>query len=230
MSLLSIVQNVANTVGVDEPSSVFGSTNNTSIQMLAIANRSGKMLARRHPWQRLQKEHTFSTVASTETYSLPSDYDRHIDNTAWDRTNYRLMRGSLSPQEWQQRKSGIVSTGINYRFRVRGNLFYLDPIPSSVDSMVFDYISDQWTTDSGGANPSNEWNADTDLTIFPEYLLELDLLWRFKKEKGLEYAEDFRDFETQFEIEKAADTPNYTIDMGYKPRIIPANVPEAGFG
>ncbi|MFQ5356634.1 MAG: hypothetical protein ACE5DY_09170, partial [Mariprofundaceae bacterium] len=100
MSMLSIIQNVADTIGIDRPSSVVGSTNKTSTQMLAMLNMSGKMLARRHAWQRLMSEHTFSTVNGTASYSLPSDYDRHIDDTAWDRSNYWAVRGSITPQEW----------------------------------------------------------------------------------------------------------------------------------
>lgn len=228
--MLSIIQNVADAVGIDRPSSVIGSTNKSSTQMFALLNMSGKMLSRRFAWQRLIAEHTFDTVSGTASYALPSDYDRHIDDTAWDRSNYWATRGSITPQEWQARKSGIVSTGVQRRFRVKGNLVYIDPTPTSADTLVYEYISTDWTTDSVGANPSDKYNADSDLTLFPEYLLELDLLWRFKKAKGLDYGEEFRDFETQFAIEKQADKPSYTLKMGGGSKVVQANIPETGFG
>lgn len=230
MSMLTIIQNVADVVGVDRPSSVVGSTNKTSTQMLALLNLAGRMLSRRHAWQRLMVEHTFSTSNGDADYALPSDYDRHIDDTAWDRTNFWQMRGSISPQEWQARKSGIIPTGVRRRFRVKGNQVFIDPTPTSTDSLVYEYISTDWTTDSGGSNPSAKYNADADLTIFPEFLLELDLIWRFKKAKRFDYGEEFRDFETQFEIEKQADKPSYKLNMGGRQRVFPANIPESGFG
>jgi len=230
MSMLTIIQNVADTVGIDRPSSVVGSTSTTAKQMLALLNMSGKMLARRHTWQRLMGEHTFNTVSGTASYALPSDYDRHIDDTAWDRSNYWSVRGSITPQEWQIRKSAIVASGIRSRFRIKGNLVYIDPTPTAADSMVYEYIINTWTTDSAGANPSDKYNADADLTIFPEYLLELDLIWRFKKAKGLDYGEEFRDFETQFAIEKQADKPSYTLKMGSDNVRVLANIPDTGFG
>jgi len=231
MSLLTIVQNTADAIGIDQPLDVISSTNKTSIQMLSLLNRSGQMLARRFNWNRLIKEQTVITVASTASYALPKDFVRIIDNTLWDRTNYWKMRGSISPQEWQFRKSAIAVQGIRKRIRVFGNLLYIDPTPTAIETLVYEYVSDQWTTDSGGTNPSNKYNADGDLSIFPEYLLELDLIWRFRKTKGLDYGEEFRDFQTQFELEKQNDKPSETLMMEpNRLQDFPVNVPETGFG
>jgi len=230
MSLLSIIQDATDIIGIDKPVSIIGNTGTTASQMLAMLTMSGRMLARRHAWQALMNEHVFSTAASTESYALPGDYDRHLDDTAWDRTNFWNIRGSLTPREWQIRKSGLVPTGVRRRFRVKGGLVFIDPIPTTIDSLVYEYISRNWITDSAGANPASAFVADTDLTIFSEPLMTLDLIWRFKKEKGFDYAEDFRDFETQFQIEKQADTPSSRLNMGGHRATVIANAPETGFG
>jgi len=97
--------------------------------------------------------------------------------------------------------------------------------------MVYEYISNSWTTDSVGNNGSNSYTLDTDITVFPEYLLELDLIWKFRRAKGLDYGEDFRDFQTQFELEKQADKPSETLNMQPSNRaILSVNIPETGFG
>jgi len=230
MSLLSIIQDAADIIGIDKPVSIIGNTGTTSSQMLAMLTMSGRMLARRHDWQALINEHVFNTAASTESYALPADYDRHIDDTAWDRTNLWNVRGSITPREWQIRKSGVVPTGVRRRFRVKGGFVFIDPIPTTIDSLVYEYISKNWITDSAGASAASAFVADTDITIFSETLMTLDLIWRFKKEKGFDYAEDFRDFETHFQIEKQIDTPSSRLNMAGNGAVVTANVQEAGFG
>ena len=49
------------------------------------------------------------------------------------------------------------------------------------------------------------FTIDTDLSRLSEELLTLDLVWRWKKAKGLDYAEDLADFERQKEMDIAAD-------------------------
>ena len=230
MTLLTIVQNVTDEVGVDRPTSVVGSTSRTQRQLLALLNSLGKELVRKHDWNFLQTEHTFSTVVDQENYSMPADYARHINDTAWDRSNFWFMRGSMTPQEWQARKSSVVAAGITKRFRVMGNEFLVEPTPTAVESLVYEYISENWTTDSGGSNPSDVFNADTDLTLFDENLLELGLKWKFLSAKGLPYAEEFRTYEQQLAILMAGDQPRYTLNMGHRRARPAANVPETGLG
>jgi len=66
-----------------------------------------------------------STASGTVTlqfsqvqYNLPSDWDREIPQTEWDRTNRWPLMGPQSAQDWQSFKSGIVYAGPRERFRV----------------------------------------------------------------------------------------------------------------
>ena len=74
------------------------------------------------------------------------------------------------------------------------------------------------------------FNADTDLTLFDENLLELGLKWKFLSAKGLPYAEEFRTYEQQLAIIMAGDQPRYTLNMGHRRARPAANVPETGLG
>lgn len=67
-------------------------------------------------------------------YVLPSDFQRAVDDTFWDRTNYWKMRGPLSPQQWQWYKSsnlGYATIYRRYRFRrISGaTRLSIDPTP-----------------------------------------------------------------------------------------------------
>ena len=144
-----------------------------------------------------------TTAASTASYALPSDYDRYINDAAWDSTNYWEMRGSLSPEAWQFRQNAIVAvTTFRKTFRVKydtsntANRIYIHPTPTAVESLVVEYVSSQWCESSGGTGQT-AWTADTDTGVLDETLLELDLSWRFKKALGVEYADDKQEFELE---------------------------------
>lgn len=211
MSLLSIAQAVAGDCGFTVPSTIIGNSDDTARMLLSLANKAGKSLARK-PWQALQKEYTFATVASTASYSLPSDYGWIQNDTAWDRSNYWQLRGSLSAQMWQAYKSGIQSTTPRTRFRIKGGLLFLDPTPSSIVSMVFEYVSNAWVFD-GTATYYSAFQADANTSLIDEYLLELDLTWRFLERKGLAYAEAKDEAERQIELAVGHDTPANSVNF-----------------
>lgn len=53
-------------------------------------------------------------------YPLPSDFERPIDNTFWDRSRFWSMRGPQSPQQWQLYKSSVIGrASIQRRYRFR---------------------------------------------------------------------------------------------------------------
>jgi hypothetical protein len=74
-------------------------------------------------------------------YVLPTDFQRPVDDTFWDRSKFWEMRGPLSPQQWQLYKSSRIGNAtIQQRFRFRnirdlatgnslGQMLSLDPTP-----------------------------------------------------------------------------------------------------
>lgn len=209
MTLLSICRNVCYETGFGEPATIIGNTDETALQLRTLINRAGRTLARK-PWEVLQKQHTFTTVASTESYAKPTDFGFFFSDTCWDRTNYWALRGSLSPQEWQRAKSGLGSV-IRSRFRVKGGLIYIDPVPSSSNDMVIEYVSNAWV--SSGGLFYTEFQSDSDTTLIDEHLLQLDLTWRFLNRKGLAYAEEKDEAEHQIAIAIGRDMPSTMLNQ-----------------
>lgn len=236
MSLLSVAQAVAEEVGLPTPGSIVGSNDRTAKQLLRFINRSGRLLAKKN-WTILQKEHTFSQVASTAAYSLPSDFDRLLDVTAWDRSTYWSLRGPISPAQWQVYKSGLIAnTTIRSRFRIkpdtRVNKFYLDPTPSGTNSMVFEYSSNQWVKDADNSTGKTAYALDTDISLIDEELIELDVIWRLLNRKGFAYEEEKREAEMAIDRAFADDGGAPVLNMG-GPVTVPdlrMNLPEGGFG
>lgn len=236
MSLLTVAQNVADEVGLPRPSAVIGSTDRSVRQILRFINRTGEALAKKN-WTVLQKENTFTTSNGTASYSLPSDYDRMLDFTAWDRTNYWNLRGPLSPREWQVYKSGLVAnTTLRSRFRIkpdtRVNKFFIDPTPTGSNSMVFEYVSNQWVKDSGNSNGKTAYAVDTDISLLDESLIELGAIWRMLDRKGFAYDEAKDEFERRVDQAFASDGGMAVLNMGRPPHVplSRSNIPEGGFG
>lgn len=218
MSLLSVAQAVAEEVGLKSPSTVIGNSDRQVKQLLRLINRSGRILAKKN-WTILQKEYTFSTSNGTASYSLPSDFDRLLDFTAWDRTNYWQLRGPLTPKEWQIKKSALVATATlrsNVRIKpdTRVNKFFVDPTPTSTNTFVFEYASTQWLSDSGNTAGKTLYAVDTDVALISEELIELDVIWRVLARKGFAYDEEKREAEMQIDKAFAEDGGAQLLDFG----------------
>jgi hypothetical protein len=214
LSLLTIAINVAKEAGFSAPASVVGNSDDTAVLLLALINRSGKMLARK-PWARLQFEYAFNLVASQASYAFPTDYANFLDFTFWDRTQYWALRGSLSPQQWQAYKSGIQSTTPRQRFRVKQGAIYIDPTPSTTDSMVIEYLSKYWVaaTATPTVGSKVEFTLDTDVSILDEVAIEMDTLWRFLNRKGLAYAEEKDQAQRYIDDVFANETPSMPVSF-----------------
>ena len=199
------------------PSSVIGSADQQVRQLAGLANQEGKELSKRHPWQVLQKEKTFTAVAleSQATASaIPSDFDRFINGTFYNRTAARAVEGPLTAQEWQSYKAS-VATMLFDAFRVRGNDILLAPTPSAGDTYAYEYISTYWVaTAAASTTPAQaSWVDDTDVGLLSEELMTLGVVWRFLKAKGLDYSEPFRTYEAQVMLAMAKDGGKRSVYM-----------------
>lgn len=86
----------------------------------------------------------------------------------------------------------IIITGPRYSFRIRGGRFLSIPAPPAGHTWAFEYIDDRWLLDNDGTTRKRKFTEDTDEILLPPNVVDAMLLWMWKKEKGLDYAEDFR--------------------------------------
>ena len=171
-------------------------------------------------------------------YPLPSDFQRPVDNTMWDRGRFWSMRGPQSPQQWQLYKSSVIGrASIQRRFRFRrinGNMvFSIDPVPTdNLTPLVFEYVSNAWCQSSGGT-PQSLWEADTDTGILDEDLLMLGTRWRVYARLGFDYQSELDEYETEVSKAMAVDGGAAILDLAPADRLTligPWNLPETNFG
>lgn len=196
MSFLTLIQNSAKRLGLNNPASAYNSSDNQVVQLVALAQEEGIELMRRHPWQVLTKETTFTgTAAAAQTGAIPSDFDRFVDETFFNRTKKRPVFGPISAQDWQFSQA-VVATTLVESFRVRGDSILITPTPNGTDTYAYEYISNKWCQSSGGT-AQTAWASDADTGILSEELMSLGVIWRFLRVKGLDYAEALRTYEIQ---------------------------------
>ena len=234
MSLLTIIQNVTNeTLLGEEPQTVVGNDDKYVKKALALLNKVGKKLSAMHDWQVIQKEVTF-TSNGTGSYPRSSvftdgDFLRYINDTDWDRSNYRKM-SLVTPQEWQVLKSSVVTNvGIIRYYREQDNNILITPDETG-DTIVFEYISKNWITDASGTTTKAAFTADDDEVRFPEFLMELGLKYELKAGDGLPAAVELKEFEDAREDLIAAETPKRIIGPKYNYNTRNPNLPDTGVG
>lgn len=215
MSLLTIMQDVTDTIGLPRPTSVIGSSDPQTRLLLRHLNIEGQQLARRHEWQALQKEKTWTAAATqAQTGVLPTDFDRFLGGTFYNRTRNRLVAGPLTPQEWQDYQASLT-TLVYDAFRLKAGVLYLLPTPTGTHTYAFEYMTKYWASDAAGTAPTlAAFAADTDIVFLPELLLIMGTVWRFKQARGFDYAEDFRSYETELYRIIGRDGGKRTLNMG----------------
>lgn len=257
MTVLSIAQTCASRLQITSPSALVGSTDTSLILLKAMIEQTAQELRNQFPWPELQKEYTFTLSTSTASYAFPDDYDRQLNETLWNRTQHWPLIGPVDPIQWQNYKSGLITTLPRQRFRVKGwasTQFFIDPTPTSSENgqtLVYEYIirtvfrPKTWVTSTAfaansycsyngniykttaggttGATPPTHttgsasdgtvtWTyqsgyfetitADTDECILDNQIIIDGAVWRYKREKGLDYQEFRADAENQIEIAK----------------------------
>lgn len=229
-------QSVADEIGETRPSTVYGSSEKLSQQLLAHTNRVRKMMRKAFDWPLLTTEYTFSTSNGTAAYALPADFDRFLFTTHWNRTSGYPLAGPVTATEWQVIKSGLVgsTSSLYQRWRIKGassTQFYLDPTPTATETLVFEYISKYDIVASG--SQIGAFTADTNTFVLPEETVSLGVQYRYLLSRGMDYAQTQQDFENAMREDFIAQTGARVLSLapsGGGVFIGEDNIPESGYG
>lgn len=173
---------------------------------------------------------TFSQVR----FAMPSDFDRLIDRTDWDKSQHWEVLGPETAQQWQWLRSGYISTGPRVRFRVLGNLYQIWPALGALHRLGFEYVSNLWVTATGGSAPTKtSFTVDTDTCVFPDRLMVLGTKLKYFEIKGFDTLALYRDYTMQLDIAKAHDAGSPTLSMAPRASSVLIgwdNIPDSNYG
>jgi len=218
VNLLNIVQRFANAVGVPSPSTAYANQATDVQQIIELVNQEGRSLSRRHNWQNLTFEATFTTVATESQGTLASiiggtqQLRAIVNNTIWNRSTQVPIWGPMTRQTWQAQKA-LGLTGPYSEYRIRGNTLLFNPAPTAGESCYFEYVSNCWCTDSTGATYRRNVANDADEFLLDDELMLAGLEWRWLRKKGLSYAEEFASYEVMVKDAMGNDGTKPTLHM-----------------
>ena len=214
MSLLTMINGVQDTIGLSRSGVVFASADATVKTLLAFAQTEGRELLARYSWPQTQAETTHTTLNAElqgVMTTIAPGFSYIINQTFWNRTLTQPVTGPLSPEEWQHLKA-CVATGSNAQYRIRGGSLYAYPAPTAGDTWAFEYQTTYFCQSSGGTG-QEAWAADDDVGVLDEKLMQMGIVWRFKKKNGLDYSEDFRSYEQKLANDTARVGGKEVLDM-----------------
>jgi hypothetical protein len=234
---LELAQVAAVEMGLNQPQSIYATSELIPQQLGALLNLTGEMLVKRRVWRQLFRETTITAVAGQAAYPLPPDYARPISQTEWDRVNRWPMLGPQTPQQWQYLKSGILSTGPRERFRLVGNTLEVWPVPGvgapTPETFSYYYVSKWWALAADGVTAKPKCTLDSDMTIFDDRLMVAGLKLRFYQAKQFDTSSFAAEFQTNLDDALAQDSGAQVLSLSRVPGVTLIsvnNIPDTGYG
>lgn len=195
MTFLAAANEVCDVVSLDRFASLVGVNDEAAFNMLAIANEAGQEIARRADWQGM----LLTAAIASSPATLPSDFQRVASGGAVRASDGSPIRPVNDAGQW-----AVVLTvpSTTQFFFIKGNQILFSPSSAAVGATL-DYFSRNWAMNATIRLES--FDADDNTVLFPERLLVKNMIWRWKRQKGLAYDDNLAEFEADLAQEIAAD-------------------------
>lgn len=161
----------------------------------------------------------------TEDHALPSDFVRitREPNAVYQNVNnQRRGYSMLRDGDWTELKT-FGTGGGNLFYKIQGYegnyTISLYPTLSAgapggfSDGVVVSYISTRWTVNEFGAY-SDVFDDPNEDTIFPRRILELGIVWRFRRRKGLPFEDVLAEYESWIAVKANENRGNMVVSTG----------------
>jgi hypothetical protein len=214
MTVLSACSSAAIRLVGRKLTTVFSSEDTFELELSDLVQDVAVEIAKRHDWQALTKLATITGDASGIAFSLPDDYDRmplkaKIHSSRWSWSTFTPARDL---DQWLDEMS-FSTVGAPGFWTILDGKMQIYPAMGADETAKFYYISTYIAKDSND-NPKAVINDDGDTFFLDDRLLTLGLIWRWRAQKRLEYAEDLQNFEIAIAQEISRDRGSRMITLG----------------
>lgn len=192
-AILEIIQDVATKIGLDQPAQVYGSSDRTAIELGEAAIEAADKIARAHDWQALHLLETHQGDGTTTEFVTPPDMERMPkDGQVWStRWEHPLLH--VTPEDWLHLDIREYDTIVGTWTLFGGNFVYR-PALADGENAKFWYITNLCVNNAEGAT-KQRFTKDDDVFRLDDRVLELVMIWVWRAQKGLDYAEDMHNAE-----------------------------------
>lgn len=213
MTALSAIQNATTVIGLGVPNGVFSSTEREHVELVDVANDMAERISNAHEWQVLTTLATITGDGVTEDWDLPVDYNRML-------TKSQLWSSSLSTplshisdiDEWLGLEVQTFTYVVNAWCMFGGKIHIKPALPVGV-TVKYYYQTNLIVVQNGG-DEKVAFSADTDAFKLDEQLLRLGIIYQWRANKGLPYAEDMANYEDRKEKLISRDKGSRMLRLG----------------
>ncbi len=217
MSILEVIQRASSVIGLQVPDAVFTSSSRQHVELAQIANKMAREITDGHEWRELSLVHTMTGDGVTEAFALPSDYDRMpVSGDIWTDSLETSLTPIVDRNEWLGLDIQSFDFVINAWIKDGGKINIKPALGVGVQAKYY-YQSNLRVQPSSGSN-KQRFNADTDTYRLSEDLLELGIIYQWRKQKKLPYADELDDFET-LKSRLASSNPGSRVIRIGRPRV-----------
>ncbi|MDY2830918.1 MAG: hypothetical protein SOU80_06095 [Alphaproteobacteria bacterium] len=225
-SVLEICGEVADMAATKRPEDLFNRSSLSDSIFLSIAKSALDSLLRYGDWQELTKEGGLRTSGERSNYLLADvcpDFYALLNNTIYIKDSKEKVIGAVTPEDWMKEKYLQASSG-GVRFKIQnGMLKFLTP-PADGLKIVFQYRTNTICFEASSYVEKSELTANTDIPVFDDYLVKLGILWRWLKRNGMDYAEEYAEYEREIKKKFASSLAVKDICLGGGEKTLPEGV------
>jgi hypothetical protein len=221
MSFLTAAQSAAIRLIGKKPTTFFSSSNKFELEITDLANEVVADLTNYADWRNLVTLKTMPGDGVTIGFDLPSDYGRMPFSQEVARANWYTWGYVDAPDLnfWRDLINGLASPSPGYWIILNGQMQFQPPVAASTIAQYY-YISNNAVLAADGVTKKSAFDADTDTleisnnTRDNDRLLTLGLIWRWRAQKRMEYAEDMQNYEILASQVSGADRGAHILSAG----------------
>ena len=212
-TILNIIKEACPHIGLKQPTAVFASTTQEHIELAELANDCAHDLMECYEWEALITLATYTGDGSTIEYSLSSDFDRFPeDMSIWSSALETPLTHIVDLNQWLGLEVQSFDFVINAWIKFNEKIHIKPALASGVTAQYY-YVSNLVVNPDAGT-AATDFSDDSDTFLLSDRLLKHNIIWRWKKKKGLEYAEELATFEELKSRLIAKDKGSRTLTIG----------------
>jgi hypothetical protein len=220
MSILTAVSDAMVLCGLPQPSGVISNPDPTVTKFVAFAQNEVELTGSDYNWRNLNIALSLTGDGTTTLFALPSDFERALQGNFLFSNKYPSipLQGPVSSQELLALKA-LPVTPARPVWRLIGGLLEIWPALSANETVSGEYRSTNAIVSGDGLTRKPRWTSDSDYALFPEIIVRLGLIWRWKQSKGLDYGEDFKTYQMERDKKAGHEAGGRVVNMSTGLRI-----------
>ena len=214
MTVLAAIKRACTPIGLGVPAAVFSSTEREHLELQDVANTVALEIADFYDWQALKAIATITGDGTTTGWSLPSDYSRQLKKAELRASTFpgSPLEHITDTDEWLRIVVSGLTGGIG-QWTVYNNYLHILPALANAATAKYFYIKNTIVHPASGVDKTR-FDMDSDTFLLDETALEKGIIYRWKRNKGLPYAEELQDFNDKLAERAGNDKGSKALVVG----------------